>query len=129
MPATSIFISAASAGMSGIGYSRISVLLGPTRTAARTFSATFTSSTFTLRECGVSAMRIQDRGFRKRGPEHMAALDRVREWTRARFSLAVDAAILVSEVACALPGCPPLETVIAFWDGGQRYHFKIFKPV
>src|SRR4026208_2052054 len=38
MPATSIFRSAPSAGMSGIGYSRISVLLGPTRTAASTGS-------------------------------------------------------------------------------------------
>src|SRR5258707_15367026 len=42
IPATSIFIQAASSGISGIGYSRISVLLGPTRTAARTFSATET---------------------------------------------------------------------------------------
>src|SRR5947207_15733051 len=40
MPPTSIFISAASVGTSGIGYSRISVLLGPVRTAASTFSAT-----------------------------------------------------------------------------------------
>src|SRR5436309_260495 len=40
MPATSIFISAASSAMSGIGNSRISVLLGPVRTAAKTFSAT-----------------------------------------------------------------------------------------
>src|SRR5687768_71823 len=39
MPATSIFMSAASSGTSGMGNSRISILLGPTRTAARTFSA------------------------------------------------------------------------------------------
>ena len=39
-PPTSIFIRALSAGMSGMGYSRISVLLGPVRTAASTFSAT-----------------------------------------------------------------------------------------
>src|ERR1041385_2080349 len=38
MPATSIFINAASSAMSGIGNSRISVLPEPTRTAARTFS-------------------------------------------------------------------------------------------
>src|SRR5262252_7982082 len=38
IPATSIFINALSSGMSGIGNSRISVLPGPTRTAARTFS-------------------------------------------------------------------------------------------
>ncbi len=68
-------------------------------------------------------------GFIKKSPEHHAALDRVREWTRARFKLADEAAILVAEVACMLPGCPPLETVVAFWNDGKRHHFKIFKPV
>ena len=63
-----------------------------------------------------------------RRPEHLAALDRVREWTRARFKLANDAAILVTEVSCALPGCPPLETVVAFWtENDTRHHFKLFK--
>src|SRR5262245_49439345 len=38
MPATSIFSNALSLGMSGMGNSRISVLLGPARTAATTFS-------------------------------------------------------------------------------------------
>ena len=52
------------------------------------------------------------------------------EWTRARFKLAQDAPILVSEVACGLPGCPPLETVVVFWiDGDTRHHFKVFKRV
>ena len=66
--------------------------------------------------------------FSKKSPEHTAALDRVREWVRARFSLD-DGAILVAEVACAVPGCPPIETVIAFWASGRRHHFKVFKPV
>jgi len=58
------------------------------------------------------------------------AADRVREWTRARFKLPADAAVLVSEVACGLPGCPPIETVVAFWTGSdRRHHFKLFKPV
>ena len=69
------------------------------------------------------------RSFDKR-PEQLQALDRVREWTRARFKLAQDAPILVSEVACGLPGCPPLETVVAFWiEGDTRHHFKVFKRV
>jgi hypothetical protein len=67
--------------------------------------------------------------FTKKGPEHTAALDRVREWVRARFHLAEDTAILVAEVACAVPGCPPVETVIAFWSDEKRHHFKVFKPV
>jgi len=67
--------------------------------------------------------------FQKR-PDHVAALDRVREWTRARFKLPDDAAILVAEVSCAVPGCPPLETVVAFWTENEtRHHFKVFKPV
>src|SRR5213592_859489 len=41
MPPTSTLRSAASSGMSGMGYSRISVLLGPVRTAANTFSNSF----------------------------------------------------------------------------------------
>ena len=69
------------------------------------------------------------RGFVKKTTEHSAALGRVREWTRARFGLPEEAAILVAEVACAVPGCPPLETVIAFWSGERRHHTKVFKPV
>ena len=67
--------------------------------------------------------------FSKKSPAHTVALDRVREWVRARFKLDDDTAILVAEVACAIPGCPPLETVIAFWSEERRYHFKVFKPV
>ena len=65
----------------------------------------------------------------KKGPEHAAALERVREWTRERFKLTADAAILVSEIVCNLPGCPPLETAVVFWEGETRHHFKLFKPV
>jgi hypothetical protein len=66
--------------------------------------------------------------FRKDAGQ-LAATERVREWTRERFRLGEDAAILVSEVACALPGCPPLETVVAFWIGEERYRFKLFKRI
>jgi len=64
-----------------------------------------------------------------KGPVSQEALDRVREWTRQRFKLSEEAAILVSELECRLPGCPPLETVIAFWENDSRHHFKLFKPV
>jgi hypothetical protein len=69
------------------------------------------------------------RSLHKR-PEYLQALDRVKEWTRSRFKLPEDAAVLVTEVACGLPGCPPLETVVAFWtDTDTRHHFKVFKRV
>jgi hypothetical protein len=69
-------------------------------------------------------------GSFSKGPAQLQAVERVGAWTRARFKLGQHAAILVSEVACAAPGCPPLETVIAFWtEGDRRHHFKLFKPV
>ena len=65
----------------------------------------------------------------KRNPERLQVIDRVAEWTRERFKLSKGSAIFVSEIACPLPGCPPLETVVAFWIAKQRYQFKLFKPV
>ena len=65
----------------------------------------------------------------KQSPEQTEALDRVREWTRARFKLSQDATIMVAEVSCQLPGCPPVETAVAFWtDSDTRHQFKLFKP-
>src|SRR5215471_9249559 len=62
--------------------------------------------------------------------EYHDAADLIRDWTRARFKLPDEAAILVTEIACGLPGCPPLETVVAFWtEDTKRHQFRIFKPV
>ena len=62
--------------------------------------------------------------------ERIRAFEQLREWTRSRFELAADAAILVSERACALPGFPPRETHVLFLaGGGKRHHFTVFKPV
>ena len=69
-------------------------------------------------------------GSLKKSPQHLESADRVKEWTRDRFELPEDAAILVTELTCTVPGCPPLETVVAFWsDHKSRHDFKIFKPI
>jgi hypothetical protein len=71
-------------------------------------------------------------------PQQDAALARVEADVRQRFRLTAQATVMVTELVCALPGCPPLETVITFWldssdgnDGNQaqRHHYKVFKPV
>ncbi len=55
---------------------------------------------------------------------------RVMEWTRARFGLKQDSAVLVAELRCTIAGCPPLETALAFWTAdGVRRQFKVQKPV
>jgi hypothetical protein len=49
--------------------------------------------------------------------------------TQERFRLPEDSVVMVAELACTVPGCPPVETVFAFWlEDGQRRQFKIFKP-
>ena len=73
-------------------------------------------------------MSLKLRPVRK-SPQRLQAIDQVTQWTRERFQLPAEAAIFVSEIACPLPGCPPLETVVAFWIAERRYQFKLFKPL
>jgi nitrate reductase delta subunit len=55
------------------------------------------------------------------------AASRVKAWTRGRFG---DVTVLVTELESAVPGFPPLRTVIAFWSAERRhYHFSVFKPL
>lgn len=57
------------------------------------------------------------------------ATRRIKAWTRQRFALPLDCSLLAVEVSCGLPGCPPVETIVAFWTAPDRRHsFKIFKP-
>jgi nitrate reductase delta subunit len=67
--------------------------------------------------------------FVRKSPGRLQVIERVTQWTRERFKLPKEAVISVLEIACSLPGCPPLETVVAFWIAEQRYQFKLFKPV
>jgi hypothetical protein len=62
-------------------------------------------------------------------PDDLAGMERLKGWTREHFALAADQAVLVSELACPNPRCPPLQTLIAFWIGEQRHRFKVFKPL
>ena len=65
-----------------------------------------------------------------KSPAHLEAVEQVQRWTRTRFALAEDIVIIAAEITCQVPGCPPIETVIAFWNGeGTRYRLKIFKRV
>jgi hypothetical protein len=68
-------------------------------------------------------------GFARKSPDHAVALERVREWARARFTLTADDTVMVAEMSCSVPGCPPVETHLVFWTDLGRHHYKIFKPV
>jgi hypothetical protein len=63
-------------------------------------------------------------------PAILDAITAIQIWTRRRFKLDDAAAVLVSEVACRVTGCPPLETVVAFWTADDsRHQFRLFKPL
>ena len=69
-------------------------------------------------------------GAARKGPAHLAAVERLKDWTRERFALDEGDTVVVSELAPALPGWPPLETVVAFWTGSAtRHHYRVFKAV
>ena len=69
-------------------------------------------------------------GATRKGAGHLEAVERVKDWTRERFSLDASEAIVLTEGSTLLPGFPPHETVVAFWTAdGVRRHFKVFKRV
>src|SRR5438046_3191499 len=63
-----------------------------------------------------------------KGLVHLEAVERLKDLTRARFSLGPEDAVMVSESACEMPGAPAVQTVIAFWTSdGTRHRFRAFK--
>ena len=70
-----------------------------------------------------------DVGLTKKSPGLSAEQERVRTWTREHFNLGDAETIMVSELPCSDPGCPPVETHLVFWTQGGRHQFKVFKPL
>ncbi|MCO5166261.1 MAG: nitrate reductase [Planctomycetes bacterium] len=67
------------------------------------------------------------------GPARGGGAGRARElkaWAREALGLDDDVTILVSELTCTEPGCPPIETVFAILRGpGQQEQRKVHKPM
>ena len=54
----------------------------------------------------------------------------IKQWVVEALSLDDNAVVMVTELRCTEPGCPPLETVIAVMRGaGQRSQVRIHKGV
>ena len=78
----------------------------------------------------LEALRLLlDVGLTKKSPGLSAEQERVRTWTREHFNLGDDETIMVSELPCSDPGCPPVETHLVFWTQAGRQQFKVFKPL
>ena len=54
----------------------------------------------------------------------------IKAWVTDAFGLADTATVLVTELRCTEPGCPPLETVIALLSAdGPATQYKLHKAV
>ena len=57
-------------------------------------------------------------------------LDQIRYWMRQNFGFAKDIPIVVKEVPCVKPACPPIETaIVALLKNAPPQHFKIQRPI
>ncbi len=63
-------------------------------------------------------------GGSKSGSE---ATSRVKRLFREVFGVGEEASLMVTELQCSEPGCPPIETVIAILDEGGNRQFKVHK--
>jgi len=66
-------------------------------------------------------------GQRRGGNSEQSA--RIKAWALAAFGLDEGATVMVSELRCTEPGCPPLETVIALLGAGGTRQFKLHKAL
>jgi hypothetical protein len=57
-------------------------------------------------------------------------ISEVKEWAIEVFRLPADVSVMLTELRCTEPGCPPLETVIAILDQpGKPRQYKIHKAI
>jgi hypothetical protein len=57
------------------------------------------------------------------------ALARIRGWAHTLWALAGDASVVVSELRCSEPGCPPVETVVLVArQAGETFQIKLAMP-
>ncbi len=68
-------------------------------------------------------------GLSARGKGGADVARQIKSWVREAFDPEGQATILVSELTCSEPGCPPIETVIAIMHGpGASEKYKIHRP-
>jgi hypothetical protein len=53
----------------------------------------------------------------------------IKHWVSECFEVQAEETVMVSELRCTEPGCPPLETIIAILSSAERRQFQLHKPV
>jgi hypothetical protein len=73
---------------------------------------------------------MNDRLFGPRPGRTPGRTTEIKAWTTEALGLTDDVAVMVAELRCTEPGCPPFETVVAVMDGnGPTRQYKIHKPL
>ncbi len=63
-------------------------------------------------------------------PENAGRIREIKQWVNEKISLSDETTVMVTELRCTEPGCPPLETVIAIMEPEKPLQqHKIHKPV
>jgi hypothetical protein len=62
-------------------------------------------------------------------PARRAATRALKQLVHDLLGLEDEAVVMVTELQCAEPGCPPVETVIAVLRVGARRELKLHKPI
>lgn len=57
-----------------------------------------------------------------------AAVAQIRDWATRSLGLGPDGRVMVAELACSEPGCPPIETVLAISADGSTQQVKLHGP-
>jgi hypothetical protein len=69
-------------------------------------------------------------GPTRSSPDRTAKIRAIKDWVREALGLSDDTIVMATELRCAEPGCPPLETVIAVMrEGDDKQQFKVHKPL
>lgn len=59
-----------------------------------------------------------------------SAIAALKRWVRDTLVLTDDETVMVTELTCREPGCPPIETVVAVLRGpGHTWQYKVHAPV
>ncbi|MGQ0792868.1 MAG: hypothetical protein ACT4NX_02155 [Deltaproteobacteria bacterium] len=66
--------------------------------------------------------------FFKTKKDNLDYIDKIKKWVALEFELPQEASIMVTEVKCEKPDCPPHETVIAILDTPPR-RYKLMKGI
>ena len=80
-----------------------------------------------LQEHGVNMLKnLAGRGATSNGQK----IKEIKQWVQASLALPPETTILITELTCTEPGCPPLETVIALLRGpGDNVQQKIHRSI